>query len=88
MHLEQRIAEMGRNESFWFETLSSAAARAVLGDRHGNRLRDFSDAELERVFGPCAAPVLLIAAVTAWGESGRSFEDFMSFSYPPPAAQD
>lgn len=82
MNIHQRIAQMGMNESLWFETLASASARAFHGDAQGIALRDLSDEELKRVFGPCANPQLLIAAVTSWREGGRSFSDFMSFTYP------
>ena len=74
--IEQRIMQMAAREGFWFDTLRSAAGRAVNGDAAGVPLRSLDDSELERVFGQCAGSVLLISAVTSWRDSGRTLEAF------------
>ena len=69
--------KMSAREVFWFNTLQAAAGRASNGGMDGLPMCSLEDSELERVFGQCANPILLIEAVKAWRESGRSFSDFM-----------
>jgi hypothetical protein len=78
--IETRIMQMVSQEGFWFDTLRSAAGRATNGDAEGVPLRSLEDSELERVFGQCVGPVVLISAVTAWREAGRSLESFLALA--------
>lgn len=52
--------------------LPAIAARAFVED-----MRDFSDAEIERVYGRCVLPTFCIEVVTAYRDNGGKLEDFL-----------
>ncbi len=52
--------------------LPAIAARAFVED-----MRDFTDAEIQRVYGNCVLPVFCVKVVTAYRDSGGTLTDFL-----------